>query len=238
MVKVCRHPGRALGSLLNSLDHWRLLAQHEVQWRVRRLRGVSGDFAVPEHSQRATDLTSAWTRQWPGSEPVRWMLPAEHDRSVRFHSLPDGKRYPESEGEYREVVRRQRAILDVLRGGEALDSLVVIAVDWGARDLESGTSRMQLHEPWPWRIGKDPCDPDAPPVYFWVQLGVESDELDRLLRSTADDAGRFVLSNREMSWLICPYDGGVDIVLPSATERCALEERFPEWLPDGWFQDL
>jgi hypothetical protein len=47
-------------------------------------------------------LTELWRRRWPDSRPVADELrDTEHKRWVRFHSLPESKRYPDDEAEYR-----------------------------------------------------------------------------------------------------------------------------------------
>lgn len=54
--------------------------------------------------------------------------------------------------------------------------------------------------------------------------------LDSLLLADADDEGRFVIGAPDLEWLYCPYDGGADVLLPSAAERDALKERHADWL--------
>lgn len=88
----------------------------ELRWAVRsrwlQTRGLTGDFKHGEVSDRSRQLTELWERKWPGSEPLGYLLPvSNHDRWVRFHSLPEFKRYAETPAEYEEVVRRHRAVL-------------------------------------------------------------------------------------------------------------------------------
>lgn len=207
-------------------------AQHEVTWRLRKACGLAGVFGEPEMSNRADLLTQAWENQWPGDEPLSYLIDASEGR-VRFHSLPAAKRYADSEPEYREILHRQRAIFSELMAGTELEAVVIVAADWFARDRTSGRSRRNLGGAWPWRIGRDRSDPEAPPIYFWVQLGIDPAGLELLLRAGADDQGRYLFTLPEMDWLFCPYDGGVDVFLKSSRDRDQLEDKFAAWLPSG-----
>lgn len=203
--------------------------RHGVAWRVRKFRGLTGDFREPENSGRAAHLTRTWEAQWPGQEPLSYLIKTK--RSVRFHSLPASKRYADSEREYQEILRRQQAILrDLMRGAE-LTSLVIVAADWSARALESGSSRRTLAGAWPWRIGSDRFDLEAPPIYFWAQLGIDSSGLETLLRAGADDQGRYLFTDPAMTWLFCPYDGGVDVFLPTTNAVDEMKRKYADWLP-------
>ncbi|MGW6733237.1 DUF3885 domain-containing protein [Streptomyces sp. NPDC055013] len=58
-------------------------------------------------------LSALWQRQFPKGPPIAHELRAAYsDRWVRFHSLPDSKRYPESEDEYAIVLHRYNTVLD------------------------------------------------------------------------------------------------------------------------------
>lgn len=208
-------------------------ARHSVAWRWRKARGQSGEFEAPETSDRSRHLTEVWEREWPGAQPVGYLLRNHTDRWVRFHSLPNSKRYAETDAESHEVLRRQRIILDELLAGLGPGSLVVVAADWSASDLASGDSRRRLPDAWPWRIGLDSSDCEAPPIYFWAQLGIEGSRLDNLLLAAADDRGKYTLAGADMTWLFCPYDGGVDVILQTSAERESLENRHADWLPEG-----
>lgn len=201
-----------------------------VRRRWRKLRGLTGEFDRPEDSERSRHLTRCWDEKWPGVEPLGYLLRDTHeDRWVRFHSLHQSKRYAESPDEYVEIVRRHRIVLAELLGNEDLGSLVVIAQDWGSRDLAGGWSKSQIPGAWPWRIAQGE-EPDLGFHYFWVATSLATIELDPLLTAVADDMAHVVLANAQLDWLYCPYDGGADVVLPMTAERDGLRDRHAEWL--------
>jgi hypothetical protein len=50
-------------------------------------------------------LDALWAQRWPRTPPVGHLLRDLHrDRWVRFHSLPDSKRYPDSLEEYATIL--------------------------------------------------------------------------------------------------------------------------------------
>ena len=60
-------------------------------------------------------MLEKWSMSFPDCEPLAHQLRSVFaDRWVRFHSLPESKRYPESEAEYGVVMRRHNAVLGAL----------------------------------------------------------------------------------------------------------------------------
>ena len=104
-------------------------------------------------------MLNQWQHQFPGSEPVAHRLrTAFPSRWVRFHSLPESKRYPEGEGEYATVLGRHNRILGHLLGsGRA----VVLLTTGGSFDLsvappppEVERNRQARHGPCPTPAGQ------------------------------------------------------------------------------------
>src|SRR5262245_44813519 len=60
-------------------------------------------------------MLADWDRCFPNCEPIGHRLRvAFPDRWIRFHSLPESKRYPEDDAEYAEVLARHNSILGEL----------------------------------------------------------------------------------------------------------------------------
>lgn len=221
--------------VVDSLRGWVGFKSLQTCWAIksrwRRVRGHHGAFEHGEVSIRAVQLTELWERTWPRAEPLGYVLRVEYaDQWVRFHSLPESKRYAENEVEYDEILRRHRTVLRELRGSAGTADLYVIAADWGWRDSAAGWSRRKVSGAWPWRIGQADDDPDTGRNYFWAASGLSDAEVDSLLLAAAGDQGRFVIGAPKLEWLYCHYDGGADVVLPSAVERDALKARHADWL--------
>jgi hypothetical protein len=72
---------------------------------------------------------------------------------------------------------------------------------------------------------------------YWIHLYVSRPPwsvgaLDRLLLTVADDIiANVIVADPGLRWLYHPYDGGMDVLLPSTEERDALWERHRAWQP-------
>ena len=91
-------------------------------------------------------LAALWRERHPSGPPVAHTFRTRYaDRWVRFHSLPDSKRYPESEDEYAIVLDRYNTILDELF---ADTDVFVVTMDWSNTPTGPAgypTPRQMLH---------------------------------------------------------------------------------------------
>src|SRR5690242_3897509 len=63
------------------------------------------------------EFNDYWQQVYPNSPPIGYLLRQEYeDRWFRIHTLPESKRYPETEAEYQEILRRHNLLLDDLLG--------------------------------------------------------------------------------------------------------------------------
>ncbi|MCX5584853.1 hypothetical protein ACFV0H_13730 [Streptomyces erythrochromogenes] len=187
------------------------------------------------------------TRLWQSHRPPGPLLPHELKRVhahrwVRFHSLPESKRYAEDEAEYAILLDRYNTVLDELfAGGEAY----VVTTDWAdpSEPTNYSARRAALHpEGTLWTTLDDTDDPDPAfhtRWYFYADRRPwERGCLDPLLRAVADDAlpGIFV-TDPGLTRIHHPYDGGADVILPTGGERDRLREQHSAWLsahPSGY----
>lgn len=217
-----------------SIQRWVSCRLSDARWAIRRrwrrARGHHGAFANGEVSARAAQLTTTWQDRWQGVEPIGYLLrEAYADRWVRFHSLPQSKRYAETAAEYDEILRRHRTVLRDLQGSVPIADLYVIATDWDWRDLAAGWSKHRLPGAWPWWSSRGDEDTNGR-HYFWVATGLSDAALDGVLLAAADDEGQVLIGAPGFAWLYCPYDGGADVLLPDQVERDALKARYSDWL--------
>lgn len=146
---------------------------------------------------------------------------------VRFHSLPDSKRYAEDASEYAVILERYNTVLDELFGGT--DVYVITSVWTTKPDVPP-------HQPagyWQTLLAEDDPDPEFR-IYYHLfaarrpwQLGC----IDDLLRDVADDEVTDVLiTDTRMERIHHPYDGGADAFLTTPAERDRLRDRHVDWL--------
>src|SRR5690606_34077424 len=78
-------------------------------------------------------------------------------------------------------------------------------------------------------------DPDPEPG-SWIHLYISEvpwsrGALDGVLRLVVDDQiSNVTIADPDLRWLYHPYDGGMDVILPSPTERDTLRDRHSDWL--------
>ncbi|WP_436838392.1 DUF3885 domain-containing protein [Nocardia xishanensis] len=193
---------------------------------------------------RSGDLLELWQRRWPRCPPLADGLKhAFRENWVRFHSLPGSKRYPGNAGEYGIVLDRYNKVLDDLFTGQ---EVYLVTCDWSDR-LEPD-ARPDDHAHWHpgaryWTsVRADPTETDPEFVsythLFVSQFSWRHGAVDDLLRAVAHDATAGVMiADLSFERIHHPYDGGMDVLLPSAAERDAFMHQYAGWLsahPEGF----
>ena len=154
-------------------------------------------------------------------------------RWFRIHTLPESKRYAETESEYDEILRRYNAVLsDLLEEGQ---SYVLVTMSWSDSsevaalqpEIETiiGTSEFLFN-------AQPEDDDDAAYAHFFMSKRVwKAGSLDQLLRMVADDETESVLIvNTEQDRIYHPYDGGADVILAASDEVAAKKQQYANWL--------
>jgi len=180
-------------------------------------------------------MLNDWHVYFPNCEPVAHRLrTAFPSRWVRFHSLPESKRYPEDEGEYATMLDRQNRVLDELVGPEA--SVVLLTTEYsgypGTVEVSPAAPELRMidRDAKPWRgVPMHVLDGDFPEPSYWHVLASEwswrPGVLDPILRLVADDDVRDVMIlHPGCRWLFHPY--GLPVANgPKTTLRTSSERR-------------
>lgn len=184
----------------------------------------------------ATDpypMIAAWVEAWPGALPIAHELKELfEDTWVRFHSLPDSKRYADTAEEYAEILSRHHTVLDELQDGSPGELLVIAAdVTSTPAPTEEPFDDMFPADTFWSAVAWHYADPALLFAHLYVRrFEGKSGELDELLRAVADDElSGVIIAPPDLSWLYHPYDGGADVVQSSAEARDAMAARHPEW---------
>lgn len=188
------------------------------------------------------DLAKFWESEFKSFSPEANNLKHEFkNRWVRFHSLPESKRYPENEQEYLEIFRRHNVVLQELCGkGNILVVLPEYSESKAPTKPEAElTNLFSTTEPW-CSIAQHEKDDDY--ELYWhlhvSEVEFTGGELNDLFRLVAnDEAGNIMIICPSKGVVFHPYDGGADIVLASTKQRDLLKEKHHEWLsnhPEGF----
>lgn len=175
-----------------------------------------------------------------------WMLRNEGVPNwIRFHSLPQSKRYADTDEERAILLARQNALAtEVLNVGPCW----LVQTHWTT--LPGEVDWADQHDPfWATREygleyafefleedGADEDDPGGEPDRPWRVHAAPTDwspgQFDHLLISIADEKAGSTLWMGTDGAIFAPYDGGIDLFLsgPEAVEL--LRSRHPGWLSD------
>jgi hypothetical protein len=180
-----------------------------------------------------------WHMGWPRCLPIGYRLrECFPERWFRIHSLPESKRYAETPEEHREVLRRHNLLLDELLG--AGEPYVLVTLGYSetpppVREHEAEVSAVAGRAvPFLTVDMREPNEEYPPNLwhFFMSEHVWRSGSMDALLELVASDTvANVLLVNARRQRLYHPYDGGGDVLLPSAAERDAMRPRYADWLP-------
>ncbi|MEG3179539.1 DUF3885 domain-containing protein [Sphingomonas sp. LT1P40] len=162
-----------------------------------------------------------WSRFHAGRLPLGWLLRQDvHLPWVRFHALPESKRYAENDEERSIILHRANALAERLLG---LDSGCWVIEARSAASKGGGELAMEAAES---------DDPDGFIWSFYVRLETwQTGRYDRELMAIADDDPNPVIWMRQGDGAIfAPYDGGFDLFPTTRKAVRLLKSQQPDWL--------
>lgn len=151
-------------------------------------------------------------------------------RWLRIYSLPEGKRYPESNAEWEEWQRRHGQVLQDLLDKDA--PVTYLFASWRSSEddvdhlvsILGGTFLLS-------QVVEDQASGTDWHIYTSDRL-YEYGEIEGILRSVANDelAFNFCIIDFVQQRIISPYDGGIDLILSDELERDSFAERYSTWM--------
>jgi len=183
-------------------------------------------------------VLTSWQQSFPGCEPIAYEVRhAFAGRWVRFHSLPESKRYPDDEDEFATLLARHNTVLACLtHAGETL-ALLTTGYSDTAEPTRDGLLSMLDPQATPWRsvAMHEYTDDFDEPTFFHVFASRHSwlpGGFDPIVRLVADRTlADIMIVPLDCRWLLHPYDGGIDVILDTSAWD-ALKASFPDWLSD------
>ena len=167
----------------------------------------------------------------PTGEALRNGIP---DRWLRIHTLPTSKRYPDSNLEMAEILRRHNALI-----GEVLDEgdpYVTVVTGYGSAHLADGSIDLgglpiDSFEYWKSEAFEDDAWSDASFWHFYLAENVWSNRSADLLLSkiARDKIANVLFVAPGKQFIYHPYDGGGDAFPRNAAIRNQLYERYFDW---------
>jgi hypothetical protein len=175
---------------------------------------------------KRADFLRFWQSSYPQTPPVSYLFKRRlADRWARIHSLPQAKRYADTEAEWETLLRRQNAVMKDLLGDWTQADMVFNS--YSASNPVASLNRVIYLGAF--AVGADP-EEDAPVHTHLVTLSLDEKSLDPLLRQIADDRLRAFFIGKNC--LIAPYDGGMDLILENVDACQAFKEKYADWLSE------
>jgi hypothetical protein len=188
-------------------------------------------------------MLTDWERWFPGCEPLAHHLTVVFPaRWVRFHSLPESKRYPEEPAEYATVLERHNRVLGLLaaRG----ETVALLTTGWSdtTEPVRCQPELVELDpQARPWRtvaMHRQPDNAFMEPTFWHVFASARQwtpGVFDPLVRLVAQEVlENLIVAALDCRWLFAPYDGGMDVLVESRAARDGLANRHPQWLAPEW----
>jgi hypothetical protein len=155
--------------------------------------------------------------------PINHLLKVFYtDRWLRIHSLPDSKRYAETDEEWETLYNTQNTILnDIFKEDEIFYLFVGIyssssksIVEDPAIDNEhlykynfTALNTIDLYA-----MTKEYYDEDTFYTPYYTELNYKAGQYNEILKSIANDELRAFFLNPVTKTIFAPYDGGIDII--------------------------
>lgn len=186
------------------------------------------------------EIAKFWKEDLSDFDPLAHKLKlAFNERWVRFHSLPESKRYPENELEYKEIFHRHNTVLAEL--ARSSSSVFVVLPEYSENETALHPSKefraiFPNSEYWRTIDQLEECG-----VYWHLHVAkvqIPSEKLNTIFRLVANDEVRNVLIvlPKDRS-VFHPYDGGADIIMASTEAINKLKKKHQAWLsnhPEGY----
>ena len=182
-------------------------------------------------SRRMTLLPAveAWRSSFGAAFPAGFLCRASlPERWLRIHSLPESKRYPETDAEQSELLTRQNAAADYALGESA--NCILFITRFGDSKRWSSSDELPLSGLTPEHVLS--CEEGEDHVQFFaLNLVWRTGSFDELILAAAEDrTGPLMFANTVNRSAYAPYDGGADLFFPTSVAVGVARRRFSEWL--------
>ena len=184
------------------------------------------------------EFNKYWDKNYPESNPIGHELKSVYpNRWLRIHSLPESKRYAESDDEYQIILNRQNKLISELIGENS--EMIIVSGQYEMKPTNNFSTELseygkfekwrtiELHKIYPEEYEEDYFYD----VYFRQETW-ERNSQNKLLKNIADDEFRAMFVCPKRNCIVAPYDGGMDIIVDSEKRRDELKKEYKEWLSE------
>ena len=198
-------------------------------------RGALGGHRFHTRGMSPYELLARWEAWYPDSLPLGHHLRERYpNRWLRIWSLPGGQRWPESERDWTELLRRHRAAGDRVLSPAGDCALIAAFVDESARLGDRWLAETFRLEPLlrleAQKLDEAAASDDAEIDLWFAPTRWGGRLVEEAIRRRAQDQGPlFLLVALESGQVYAPYDGGADLFAPEPEAVPQLRAILREW---------
>ena len=184
------------------------------------------------------EFNNFWDKNYPESYPISHELKSVYpDRWLRIHSLPESKRYAETDDDYKIILERQNQLISDLIEE---NSKVIVSFGYYETELTKDSSSestdfgkfqknrtLELHIIRP-EENEGNCFYD---IYIKNETWKNGSK-NEMLKAIADCQFSAMFIFPKENCIIAPYDGGMDLIVPNQKKRDELKAKYKDWLSD------
>ncbi len=152
------------------------------------------------------------------------------NRWIRFHALPDAKRYADTALERKTIIERANKLADELLGNNSECWLVGSCEAWddeGNGAVNNLRKRYSLEYAFDW---SEVLEGEEQHSFHVKRVTWVSNQFDDIFESIAEDRERALFVNTTTNAVFAPYDGGYDLITNGRTHVENLKHKFSHWM--------
>ena len=183
------------------------------------------------------DFNKYWKSNYSKTLPLGYELVAVNLKKwFRIHSLPQSKRYADTDEEYKIILDRQNELItDIFTEGTEIILLFCTFTNdlsnenynkiRGYSDFKL-TQTLDLYKMYP---------EEEYPKGFSMNIYIKTEQWKKgnrneMLQQIADDEINMLLICPSKNRIVAPYDGGVDVIMENETKRDEFKSKYKKWL--------
>lgn len=170
-----------------------------------------------------------WQANFPNVAPLGFLCRAAFpDQWLRIHSLPEAKRYAETESERREILHRHNFIANHVLGNES--ECILFFAQFGHDRCWDNDSFIPINAGRPTYSLTYEKDGDTW-QFFSTTVVWRHQNFDDLILARADElTGPILFMNTTQGTAYAPYDGGADLFFSNQISVEGASAKFSSWL--------
>jgi hypothetical protein len=184
-----------------------------------------------------------WAENFAETPPINHLFKhLLNEKWLRIHSLPEAKRYADTDEDWAELFERQHTLFQDLmptdepfylilglysQGENVFDKSIFEDYDFFKTLTFNELEKVDLY-----KMSGDWYDESMFYTPYFAEVKNQPSDFDTILKAIANDEIRVFFLNSKNNCIIAPYDGGVDLILENEETRIFYKEKYGKWLPE------